>query len=211
MAEVPPLTSMTTAKIPTKGGRGFEFEFAELGYICSVINPVLAANGLHIYHANKVVDGSEYLVSTIYHTSGESLPASENRLPEGLNANKLYSYGSAMTYFRRYVTLSMLNLWHGEDDAGFAYEPREENVSQATNTTYAKIENVNTDSYLPENEREKWIVELTKIFNEDRTKFDELSNAFKHHFKVEVVSDAIKQQKHIEFILNFLHKKEVAV
>ena len=31
-----------------------------------------------------------------------------------------------MTYFRRYVTLSMLNLWHGHDDAGIEYEPKEE-------------------------------------------------------------------------------------
>ena len=46
MQEVPPLTSMSTAKIPTKNGRGFEFEFAELGYICAVVNPKLAGNGV---------------------------------------------------------------------------------------------------------------------------------------------------------------------
>ena len=43
LQEVPALTSMTTAKIATKNGRGFEFDFAELGYICSVINPILSA------------------------------------------------------------------------------------------------------------------------------------------------------------------------
>ena len=30
------------------------------------------------------------------------------------------------TYFRRYVTLGMLNLWHGVDDAGFESKPRPE-------------------------------------------------------------------------------------
>ena len=62
---------------------------------------------------------------------------------------------------------------------------------------------------MDENTKLPKIVIFTKIFNEDRSKFDELSNAFKLHFKVDVVSDAITQHKHIEYILNFLHKKEV--
>ncbi len=206
--EVPSLSTLSTARIQTNNGKGFEFEFAELGYICSVINPVLAENGLHIYHFDEVIDGQEVLASTIYHVSGESLPTSRKLIPKGINKNTLYEYGSAKTYFRRYVTLGMLNLWHGVDDAGFEYEPRPENLNQTTTATYEKPKN-NSETYLGEDEKEKWIKELTKIFNEDRSKFDELSNAFKLHFKVDVVSDAITQQKHIEYILNFLHKKEV--
>ena len=209
--EVPSLSTLSTARIQTQSGKGFEFEFAELGYICSVINPVLAAKGLHIYHFDELIDGKEVLASTIYHVSGESLPTSRKLIPKGINSNPLYEYGSAKTYFRRYVTLGMLNLWHGVDDAGFEYEPRPEDVNQSTTATYEDTESVGIDSetYLDEDEKEKWIKELTKIFNEDRSKFDELSNAFKLHFKVDVVSDAIKQQKHIEYILNFLNKKEV--
>ena len=208
MKGVPSLSTLSTARIQTNNGKGFEFEFAELGYICSVINPVLAENGLHIYHFDEVIDGQEVLASTIYHVSGESLPTSRKLIPKGINKNTLYEYGSAKTYFRRYVTLGMLNLWHGVDDAGFEYEPRPENLNQTTTATYEKPKN-NSETYLGEDEKEKWIKELTKIFNEDRSKFDELSNAFKLHFKVDVVSDAITQQKHIEYILNFLHKKEV--
>ena len=209
--EVPSLSTLSTARIPTKNGKGFEFEFAELGYICSVINPILSKNGLHIYHFDEVIDGKEILASTIYHVSGESLPTSRKLIPKGINKNSLYEYGSAKTYFRRYVTLGMLNLWHGVDDAGFEYEPRPENVNKSTTATYddSKSVGINSETYLDEDEKEKWIKELTKIFNEDRSKFDELSNAFKLHFKVDVVSDAITQHKHIEYILNFLHKKEV--
>ena len=210
--EVPSLSTLSTARIPTKNGKGYEFEFAELGYICSVINPILSKNGLHIYHFDEVIDGQEVLASTIYHVSGESLPTSRKLIPKGINSNPLYEYGSAKTYFRRYVTLGMLNLWHGVDDAGFEYEPRPENVNQSTTATYDDSKSVGIDSetYLDEDEKEKWIKELTKIFNQDRPKFDELSNAFKLHFNVDVVSDAITQHKHIEYILNFLHKKEVA-
>ena len=209
--EVPSLSTLSTARIPTKNGKGFAFEFAELGYICSVINPILFKNGLHIYHFDEIIDGQEVLASTIYHVSGESLPTSRKIIPKGINSNPLYEYGSAKTYFRRYVTLGMLNLWHGVDDAGFEYEPRPENVNESNTATYEDTESVGIDSetYLDITERKKWIKELTKIFNQDRPKFDELSDAFKLHFKVDVVSDAITQHKHIEYILNFLHKKEV--
>ena len=211
MKEVPSLSTLSTAKIKTKNGSGFEFEFAELGYICSVINPVLAKNGLHIYHYDEVIDGEDILASTIFHVSGESLPTSRKLIPKGLNPNKLYEYGSAKTYFRRYVTLGMLNLWHGVDDAGYAYEPREENINvdQFTNTTH-EDEEINENSFLSEKDKKDWLEEITKLFNEDRAKFDGFSNAFKTHFNVNVVSDAITQQKHIEFFLNYLHKKEVA-
>ena len=93
---------MTTAKIPTKNGKGFEFDFAELGYICSVINPILSANGLHIYHYDEYIDGQEILVVSIYHVSGECLPTSEILYLKVVNQNPLYEYGSAKTYFRRY-------------------------------------------------------------------------------------------------------------
>ena len=118
LGEVPSLTTMTTARIQTQSGKGFEFDFAELGYICSVINPILSANGLHIYHYDEYIDGQEILASTLYHVSGECLPTSRKLIPKGVNKNPLYEYGSAKTYFRRYVTLGMLNLWHGVDDAG---------------------------------------------------------------------------------------------
>ena len=210
MTEVPSLSTMTTAKIPTKNGRGFEFEFAELGYICSVINPKLAKNGLHIMHINRVVDGVEYLVSTIYHESGECLPSSEKVIPTGLNANPLYSYGSAMTYFRRYVTLSMLNLWHGQDDAGIEYEPKEETKEETNNfanpivdmATYAKKTLKNALSDETKKDLLRGLIELRE---NNKRKFIELEEKFIMHFQITgKMSDAIQETKHQDFIENFL-------
>ena len=210
MKEVPSLSTMTTAKIPTKNGRGFEFEFAELGYICSVINPVLAKNGLHIMHINRVVEGVEYLVSTIYHESGECLPSSEKVIPTGLNANPLYSYGSAMTYFRRYVTLSMLNLWHGQDDAGIEYEPKEETKEETNNfanpivdmATYAKKTLKNALSDETKKDLLRGLIELRE---NNKRKFIELEEKFIMHFQITgKMSDAIQETKHQDFIENFL-------
>ena len=210
MKEVPTLSIMTTAKIPTKNGRGFEFEFAELGYICSVINPVLAKNGLHIMHINRVVNGVEYLVSTLYHESGEVLPSSEKVIPTGLNANPLYSYGSAMTYFRRYVTLSMLNLWHGQDDAGMEYEPKEETKEETKNfanpivdmTTYAKKTLKNA---LSDKTKKKLLKELVKLRENNKKEFIELEEKFIMYFQITgKMSDAIQETKHLDFIENCL-------
>ena len=208
MKEVPSLSTMTTAKIETRNGKGFQFDFAELGYICSVINPVLAKNGLHIMHINRVVDGVEYLVSTIYHESGECIPSSEKVIPAGLNANPLYSYGSAMTYFRRYVTLSMLNLWHGHDDAGIEYEPKEE-ANNFLNpivdmSTYAKktLKNALSD------ETKKELLEgLIELRENNKRKFIELDEKFKMYFQITgKMSDAIQETKHLDFIENCLGK-----
>ena len=206
MKEVPALSTMTTAKIPTKNGRGFEFEFAELGYICSVINPVLAKNGLHIMHVNRVVNGVEYLVSTLYHESGEVLPSSEKVIPTGLNANPLYSYGSAMTYFRRYVTLSMLNLWHGQDDAGMEYEPKEEtnNFSNpiVDMSTYAKKTLKNA---LSDKTKKELLEALVELRENNTKKFIELEEKFIMYFQITgKMSDAIQETKHLDFIENCL-------
>ena len=208
MNEVPSLTTMTTAKIETRNGKGFEFDFAELGYICSVINPVLAKNGLHIMHINRVVEGVEYLVTTLYHESGECLPSSEKVIPTGLNSNPLYSYGSAMTYFRRYVTLSMLNLWHGQDDAGIEYQPKEEpnNFSNpiVDMATYAKK---TIKTALSDYDKKQLLLQLVKLRQSDIKKFIELEEKFIMHFQITgKMSDAIQETKHQDFIENFLVK-----
>ena len=49
-----------------------------------------------------------------------------------------------------------------------------------------------------------------EIFNDDRSKFDEINDKFKNHFAVTKMSDAIQEQKHIEYIISIINKKEVA-
>mgnify|MGYP003121843000 FL=1 len=66
------------------------------------------------------------------------------------------------------------------------------------------------DSALSDQEKEEWIMQLNKIFNDDRSKFDEINDKFKNHFAVTKMSDAIQEQKHIEYIISIINKKEVA-
>lgn len=198
--EVPALTSMTTAKIPTKNGRGFEFDFAELGYICSVINPILSANGLHIYHYDEYIDGQEILASTIYHVSGECLPTSRKLIPKGVNQNPLYEYGSAKTYFRRYVTLGMLNLWHGVDDAGKEYNL---NLEETKITPINKNKSVGMPLVLDEDTKKAYLKKVGDLIVKDNELYNTLADALYLEFDFDRntnLSQNITKPKHVTFI-----------
>ena len=201
LGEVPSLTTMTTAKIQTQSGKGFEFDFAELGYICSVINPILSKNGLHIYHYDEYIDGQEILASTIYHISGECLPTSRKLIPKGLNKNQLYEYGSAKTYFRRYVTLGMLNLWHGVDDAGKEYnvDIKENNVTPIT-----KNKAVGMPAILSKETKDYYLKKVGKLVVKNKSLYMQLADAMYVEFGFDrtsgTFSDYIQEPKHVTYI-----------
>ena len=201
LGEVPSLTTMTTAKIQTQSGKGFEFDFAELGYICSVINPILSKNGLHIYHYDEYIDGQEILASTIYHISGECLPTSRKLIPKGLNKNQLYEYGSAKTYFRRYVTLGMLNLWHGVDDAGKEYnvDIKENNVTPIT-----KNKAVGMPAILDKETKDYYLKKVGKLVVKNKSLYMQLADAMYVEFGFDrtsgTFSDYIQEPKHVTYI-----------
>ena len=198
LEEVPSLTTMTTAKIQTKNGKGYEFDFAELGYICSVINPILSKNGLHIYHYDEYIDGQEILASTIYHISGESLPTSRKLIPKGLNQNPLYEYGSAKTYFRRYVTLGMLNLWHGVDDAGKEYNP-----------DIPENKDVGMPAILDNETKDHYLKKVGDMYLNRRELYEELADAVYEEFGFDKTKgkfgDYITEPKHITYIQTWLN------
>ena len=205
LSEVPSLTSMTTAKIQTQSGKGFEFDFAELGYICSVINPILSANGLHIYHYDEYIDGQEILASTIYHISGECLPTSRKLIPKGLNKNPLYEYGSAKTYFRRYVTLGMLNLWHGVDDAGKEYNP---NLEETKVTPINKNKAVGMPTILDKDTRDHYLKKVGALIVKNKSLYDQLADAMYVEYGFDRTSgkfsDYIQEPKHVAYIQTWL-------
>ena len=204
LSEVPSLTSMTTAKIQTQSGKGFEFDFAELGYICSVINPILSANGLHIYHYDEYIDGQEILASTLYHVSGECLPTSRKLIPKGVNKNPLYEYGSAKTYFRRYVTLGMLNLWHGVDDAGKEYNP---NLEETKVTPINKNKAVGMPLVLDEDTKKAYLKRVGDLIVKDNELYNTLADALYLEFDFDRntnLSHNITKPKHVTFIEEWL-------
>lgn len=106
-------------EVPTihKGTQGYGYSYADLPKIFEVINPLMQKHGLGF---TQLLNGNE-IVTIIFHSeSGEKL---ESTTPIPLvqlkGMNDYQSFGSGITYFRRYCLSAMLGLVTDKDtDAG---------------------------------------------------------------------------------------------
>jgi hypothetical protein len=100
-----------------KGTQGFGYSYADLPAIFDKINPLLKKHGLGFTQLLNSKDGVNYLDTVIYHVeSGESLE-SRTEIPsvslKGMNDYQ--SFGSGVTYYRRYALASSLALVTDKD------------------------------------------------------------------------------------------------
>ncbi len=100
-----------------KGTQGFGYSYADLPAIFDKINPLLKKHGLGFTQLLNSKDGINYLDTIIYHVeSGESLE-SRTEIPsvslKGMNDYQ--SFGSGVTYYRRYALASSLALVTDKD------------------------------------------------------------------------------------------------
>ena len=100
-----------------KGTQGFGYSYADLPAIFDKINPLLKKHGLGFTQLLNSKDGINYLDTVIYHVeSGESLE-SRTEIPsvslKGMNDYQ--SFGSGVTYYRRYALASSLALVTDKD------------------------------------------------------------------------------------------------
>jgi hypothetical protein len=107
----------------------YRSRYADLGAILKIVTPVLAKHGLVVVQMPVTENGVTSLVTTIIHESGEMFEASMALSPV---AQVLYkdadnnqvrvvtpqSWGSAITYARRYMLSAMLSLCVDDDDDG---------------------------------------------------------------------------------------------
>jgi hypothetical protein len=100
-----------------KGTQGFGYSYADLPAIFDKINPLLKKHGLGFTQLLNSKDGINYLDTIIYHVeSGESIE-SRTEIPsvslKGMNDYQ--SFGSGVTYYRRYALASSLALVTDKD------------------------------------------------------------------------------------------------
>lgn len=107
----------------------YRSRYADLGAILKIVTPVLAKQGLVVVQLPNTVDGATFLETALIHESGEMISASMALSPV---AQVLYkdadnnqvrvvtpqSWGSAITYARRYMLSAMLSLCVDDDDDG---------------------------------------------------------------------------------------------
>ena len=188
-------------------------KFADLSGVLSVVNPVLAKNGLIVTNTTKIVEDNNILTVQLLHISGESLPASEILLPKGIAKNELYSTGQALTYFKRYLLLGLLNLTAGiPDHDGQVYNP---DIQQAKVYNYdmhqAKVfinKVKRDDPHLLDDETKQYYLKIVgELLIKDKSLFTELSEAMFVEFEFDrnkKLSENITLPKHVTYIEEWL-------
>jgi len=120
-AKIPAVVKSETAKVPTKTGGSYQYTYASLGQVTSIVMPLLGAVGLS-FTAKPTVNaaGKFVLAYELKHSSGES-DGGEYPLP---SSGTPQEYGSAITYARRYTLCSVTGVAPDEDDDGAAASTR---------------------------------------------------------------------------------------
>lgn len=104
-------------KVIHKGTQGYGYSYADLPKIFEEINPLLQKHGLGFTQMINSQDGLNYLKTVIFHIeSGETID-SNTLIPyvQLKGMNDFQSFGSGVTYFRRYCLSSMLGLVTDKD------------------------------------------------------------------------------------------------
>ena len=180
-------------------------KFADLSGVLSVVNPVLAKNGLIVTNTTKIVEDKNILSVQLMHISGETLLPSEILLPKGIAKNELYSTGQALTYFKRYLLLGLLNLTAGiPDHDGQVYNP---DIQEHKVTPINKNKAVGMPTILDDETKQYYLQIVGKLLVKDKKLYNTLADAlyiefdFDRHKKL---SENITKPKHVTFIEEWL-------
>ena len=181
-------------------------KFADLSGVLSVVNPVLAANGLIVTNTTKIVEDKNILSVQLLHKSGETLPPSEILLPKGIAKNELYSTGQALTYFKRYLLLGLLNLTAGiPDHDGQVYNPDEEAVKVIPIT---KNKPVGMPTILDKDTRDHYLKKVGELYLNSTDLYKQLTEAMYVEYGFDKTSgkfsDYIQEPKHVTYIQTWL-------
>ena len=180
-------------------------KFADLSTVLSVVNPALAANGLIVTNTTKIVEDKNILSVQLMHISGETLPPSEILLPKGIAKNELYSTGQALTYFKRYLLLGLLNLTAGiPDHDGQVYNLDEQETKV---TPINKNKSVGMPLVLDEDTKKTYLKKVGDLIVKDNELYNTLAEALYGEFDFDRntnLSHNITKPKHVTFIEEWL-------
>jgi hypothetical protein len=153
--ECPVIKKLETAKVVTKTGGSYSYNYAGLPSILEVINPLLVKNGLVITQPLEILDGERRVKTFLYHIeSGENLE-STMIVPQVTftGMNDYQALGSGITYIRRYALSSILGIVTDEDNDGAAGQGSKINT----------IENLLVSCSLSDEEKKRIEIELVDL------------------------------------------------
>ena len=179
-------------------------KFADLSSVLSVVNPVLARNGLVVIHTTEILEGRNVLVTNLMHISGE-IVASKYLLPliKETRGNPIHAEGGALTYFRRYCELGILGQNAGipDNDGDFA-NPTPEKV-----TPINKNKAVGMPTILDDDTKKYYLRIVGDLIVKDKKLYNTLADALYLEFDFNRntnLSDNITKPKHVTFIEDWL-------
>jgi len=175
-------------------------KFADLSSVLSVVNPVLARNGLVVIHTTEILEGRNILVTNLMHISGEVIP-SKYLLPlvKETRGNPIHAEGGALTYFRRYCELGILGQNAGipDNDGDFA-NPTTDKVTPIT-----KNKAVGMPKILDDETKQYYLQIVGSLFIKDKKLYNTLADALFIEFDFDrnkKLSENITLPKHVTFI-----------
>lgn len=151
-------------EVPTihKGTKGYGYSYADLPTIFEKINPLLKKHGLGFMQNLQSEEGINYLETIIFHVeSGESIN-NMVMIPEVTmkGMNDFQSFGSGVTYFRRYALSSALGLVTDVDNDASGQQVKKVKKAGLTATQFNKaVQAIAEGTYTKEELIEKF--ELT--------------------------------------------------
>ena len=179
-------------------------KFADLSSVLSVVNPVLARNGLVVIHTTEILEGRNVLVTNLMHISGE-IVASKYLLPliKETRGNPIHAEGGALTYFRRYCELGILGQNAGipDNDGDFA-NPTADKV-----TPINKNKAVGMPTLLDDDTKKYYLRIVGELIVKDPKLYNTLADALYIEFdfnRNKKLSENITLPKHVTFIEEWL-------
>ena len=114
----------------------FKSKYVSLDAIWNAIREPLTKNGLSVTQMGDWQDGTELLVTTIWHVSGEWISGVQPvTLDTTGRRNSSQEHGSAMTYLRRYALAAALGIAsQDDDDAESSVAPKNKKAAPASKT-----------------------------------------------------------------------------
>ncbi len=115
-----------------KATQGYGYSYADLPKIFEVINPLLQKHGLGFTQLINSQEGLNYLKTILFHVeSGESID-SNTLIPyiQLKGMNDFQSFGSGVTYFRRYCLSTILGIVTDKDTDASGEQVKDEPVQK---------------------------------------------------------------------------------
>jgi hypothetical protein len=138
----------------------FKSKYADLNSVREAVTPLLNANGIVVLQPMCTVDGNEYVKTILMHESGESLESYTKIICKSQNDPQ--TYGSGVTYARRYGLASFLSIGADDDDGNKAsQEPKKVELTKFQKDNEMLIINA---------ENEESLKSIYKSFSEDEQK-----------------------------------------